>query len=400
MRICRTLCFGRLIDSFSVMSFSAVKESSRQPPVSPEQKRLEYPTCPADVHELGPTVSEVLSRQWLPYVPCFLLSHVLIPGGFADLTPENSTVDYFESEFESVELLGSGKFSDVYQALWKQDGRTYAIKKSKIAFRSLKQRDRCINELRLVSMLRKNPHCVTYHKAWEQKGHSYIMMEFCQEGTLKSLEVAPYSTVDPAGEEELWNILGQIALGLKTIHDNCLVHFDLKPSNIFIDSASTIKIGDFGLLTRLSGTGQEFEPGMEGDFTYMPHEVLNPSAPGAAPVGTPVDIFSLGIVMFELASSTSLSTLPSRLRVLTCSLDIEPPPTGPLWLSLRSDISAHLPPPLRDSELGQLIIAMCHSDPRKRPSCTQILSHKRVLAQLKPWAISMLTREVRNWQLS
>ncbi len=158
-------------------------------------------------------------------------------------------------------------------------------------------------------------------------------------------------------EEDLWRSLMQMALGLKHIHDHHLLHLDLKPSNVFI-ADQALKLGDYGRMIRV---GAEFEPGMEGDCKYIPLEVLQ-NAAELAPVGPPADVFALGMTMFELTTN------------------IEPPSVGENWLRMRSgQLHTYVPEAhQRSAELVEMLAAMCAQDPRKRPSCDQILSHKRI----------------------
>jgi membrane-associated tyrosine- and threonine-specific cdc2-inhibitory kinase len=273
-----------------------------------------------------------------------------------DLTPENSTVDYFESEFTSIELLASGKFGEVFKAVNRHDQKPYAIKRTKHPFRSLKQRERAIQEVRFVASLKRHPHCVAYLQAWEQRGHFYIQMELCNGGSLQGyLDKLPEAELVP--EDDVWRSLMQMTLGLKQIHDHQLLHLDLKPSNVFI-ADSLLKLGDYGRMIRM---GADFEPGMEGDCKYIPLEVLQ-NTPELPPVGPAADVFALGMMLFELTTN------------------IEPPSVGENWLRMRSgQIHTYIPETHgRSADLIEMISALCQQDPRKRPTCDQILSHKRI----------------------
>lgn len=85
--------------------------------------------------------------------------------------------------------------------------------------------------------------------------------------------------------------------GLQHIHNAGFVHLDMKPSNILIDFEGTLKIGDFGMATALPA---EKGPDFEGDREYLAYEVLR------GEIDTSADIFSLGLIMLEIAANVKL----------------------------------------------------------------------------------------------
>lgn len=73
----------------------------------------------------------------------------------------------------------------------------------------------------------------------------YIQMEFCEKSTLRTaIDVGLYKDTD-----RMWRLFREIVEGLAHIHQQGMIHRDLKPVNIFIDSNDHVKIGDFGLAT-------------------------------------------------------------------------------------------------------------------------------------------------------
>ena len=133
-----------------------------------------------------------------------------------------------------------------------------------------------------------------------------------------------------------------------------MVHYDIKPSNIFFVSnarwGTICKIGDFGL----AGDIGSVDDGQEGDTAYMPNELLSTCVkhPGA-------DIFSLGVTLYELAASATWSL----------------PREGARWHDLRSGL--HIPelPKRRSESLVQLIQAMLRPNAEERPSAEDISEH-------------------------
>ncbi|XP_049848556.1 uncharacterized protein LOC126315348 [Schistocerca gregaria] len=160
----------------------------------------------------------------------------------------------------------------------------------------------------------------------------YIQMEYCTEKTLRDLIDMPQSGekgVVEMSEDQRWKLFRQIVEGLNHIHSQGIIHRDLKPSNVFIDSSGDVKIGDFGLAVtygQRTGTdvahwsslnSREKRKAQWGELTTGVGTPLY-LAPEQDCVGVQynekVDIYSLGIIFFELF--TSFSTAMERTLVL------------------------------------------------------------------------------------
>lgn len=117
--------------------------------------------------------------------------------------------------------------------------------------------------------------------------------------------------------------------GLQSIHEAGIIHLDFKPANILVNYEGQLKIGDFGLATRWpAARGIEGE----GDRRYIAPEILN------GKYDKPADVFSLGLIMFEIASNVWL------------------PDNGPHWLALRQGNFCAVPTgPLTGSEADALV---------------------------------------------
>lgn len=138
---------------------------------------------------------------------------------------------------------------------------------------------------------------VYFIEAWDFNNYYYIMTEFCEGGTLFDfLEENKHYKID---EFRIWKILIEILNGLKFIHLKNYLHLDLKPANIFITFEGSLKIGDFGLATKLPILEKDFD--LEGDRNYIAPELINDK------IYTPfADIFSLGLIILEIAANIIL----------------------------------------------------------------------------------------------
>ncbi|XP_066464517.1 eIF-2-alpha kinase GCN2 isoform X2 [Eleutherodactylus coqui] len=156
----------------------------------------------------------------------------------------------------------------------------------------------------------------------------YIQMEYCEKSTLRD-------TIDQGlylDSNRLWRLFREILDGLAYIHEQGMIHRDLKPVNIFLDSEDHVKIGDFGLATDhpayKTESTQDEDQG-RGDFAKVdPEEKLtgmvgtalyvSPEVQGntKASYNQKVDLFSLGIILFEM-SYIPMDTSSERISVLS-----------------------------------------------------------------------------------
>ncbi|KAF4083863.1 hypothetical protein AMELA_G00122190 [Ameiurus melas] len=157
----------------------------------------------------------------------------------------------------------------------------------------------------------------------------YIQMEYCEKSTLRD-------TIDQGLYQDcsrLWRLFREILDGIAYIHEQGMIHRDLKPVNIFLDSRDHVKIGDFGLATdhpastasgilevedNCSGLILKSDPtgnmtGMVGTALYVSPEVQGNTK---ATYNQKVDLFSLGIILFEM-SYRPMTTASERITVLS-----------------------------------------------------------------------------------
>lgn len=211
---------------------------------------------------------------------------------------------------KNLKYLGTGEFSIAYECLF-QDQK-FAIKRSKkqiIGKLERKTINREIEALRMLTSVKDNEdinlkeqdegkeYLVYFIEAWDFNNFFYIMTEFCEGGTLFDfLEENKNYKID---EFRIWKILIEILNGLKFIHLKNYLHLDLKPANIFITFEGSLKIGDFGLATKLPILEKDFD--LEGDRNYIAPELINDK------IYTPfADIFSVGLIILEIATNIIL----------------------------------------------------------------------------------------------
>lgn len=154
---------------------------------------------------------------------------------------------YFEQCFEVLAKIGEGSFGEVFKVRSKEDGRLYAIKKSIQLYRGESYRQERLEEVRRYEQFSGHENCITLYQAWEQGDLLYMQLELCQ-GSLDSF----LEQHNQMSEARIWNILVDLLLALKALHDQNLIHLDVKLDNVMISQDNVCKLGDFGLVIDLN----------------------------------------------------------------------------------------------------------------------------------------------------
>jgi eukaryotic-like serine/threonine-protein kinase len=187
--------------------------------------------------------------------------------------------------------IGAGGMSTVYRAFDTVLERQVAIK---IMHREIAsdsdQLERFRREARAVAQL-NHPHVVGVIDAGEDDGTPYIVFEYVEGETLKD-RIRRYGRL-PVGEAVAYAI--EIARALGAAHEHQIVHRDVKPQNVLIDEEGTAKVTDFGIARSLTEEGLTADGRVLGTTDYVsPEQALGQD------VGPQSDLYSLGVVMFEM----------------------------------------------------------------------------------------------------
>lgn len=141
------------------------------------------------------------------------------------------------------EHIGRGEFSDVYKVINKQNNNVYACK---IISKSISDQqrmktsiDREIKIMKTVDSL----YIVKFVDYFEDENSYYLIMEYCQRGTLLNMLVKGHGTTNDVAKRLFYQIL----LGLSALHSAKIAHLDIKPENIYLDENENVKIGDFSI---------------------------------------------------------------------------------------------------------------------------------------------------------
>jgi NIMA (never in mitosis gene a)-related kinase len=278
----------------------------------------------------------------------------------------------FSKDFEVLEELYRSSTGSVFTVKFKYDGRVYVIKERKIA--ELGKRKDILNEVKLLQQLRHTNivACEGWFREMTDNGSSssqnklYIILEFCPNGDLfkfiesrkrlisiRALDSNKFTRGSGFFEEkEIWFIFHQICLGLKHLHENGIIHRDIKTLNILISSNyTTYKISDLGVSRQIS-ENTLFLNTFYGTPFYLSPELIENKA-----YNEKTDIWSLGVILYELSA-------------------LKAPFAGRTFVELTQKIAScefEQIPSFYSHWMRQLISRILVREYQKRPSISQIV---------------------------
>jgi predicted ATPase len=278
--------------------------------------------------------------------------------------PETRTTEREESpdltgrtlgSYEVLSLLGSGGMGDVYLARDSRLARNVAIKLLRHEHRFDAERIRRFErEARAASAL-CHPNIVAIFDIGVSDAGRFIVMELVEGHTLRQVlsQGAVPASIPPIG--------GQIAKALAAAHASGIVHRDIKPENLILRSDGYVKVVDFGLARLIRDTGAEAGLASEthagrilGTARYMSPEQSRGEASAA-----PSDVFSLGIIFYEMATGCHPFLADSLLGTIH-AINSQAP-------AVPSSLNANISIALED-----LILAMLEKDTESRPTAAEV----------------------------
>ncbi len=255
--------------------------------------------------------------------------------------------------YDIVAELGRGGMGVVYKGYEPALNRYVAIK---VLADSLAHdesvKERFLREARSMAAL-NDPHIIQIYFIGEDAGQTFFVMEFVEGESLGSLlkregKLAP---------EQAARVIFQTAQGLATAHDKGVIHRDIKPGNLMIGARGQVKIADFGIAL----VTQDFSKKLTstGEFVGTPG-YLSPEVCLGKPVDQRSDIFSLGIVLFEMLTGRMPFTDESPLGLMLEVVKAEIPDVRQLNQQV-------------DPELSRILAKMIAKEPADRyQSCQEL----------------------------
>jgi serine/threonine-protein kinase len=261
--------------------------------------------------------------------------------------------------FEMLAELGRGGMAVVYRARQTDLERTVALKVLPPEL-SLDQSyiARFRQEARSAAGL-EHPHIVPIYEVGAADGFQYIAMKYIAGRTLKEVVQERGALTIP----EAATALEQVADALNYAHSQGVIHRDIKPSNIMVAQNGWVYLADFGLARGLVTSGLTMAGTVMGTPEYMSPE----QAQGLATIGPPTDIYSLGVVLYELLTGNMPFLADTPMGMLVARLQYAPRPPreyrGDLPMPVEDVIMRALArkPEARYPTAGALVQALKHA---------------------------------------
>ena len=263
--------------------------------------------------------------------------------------------------------LGHGGMGVVFRALDSRLGRPVAIKFLSSALADASTRRRFQREAQTASSL-SHPHILTVHDVGEFEGEQFLVTELASGGTLADWMHGTHDW------REIVELMVGVADGLATAHEAGILHRDIKPANILITGSGYAKLADFGLakvtetesddsMTRLGAT--RTVPGVIlGTVAYM-----SPEQAAGRTVDARGDVFSFGILLYELVTGRLPFSGPSTVETMHAIIHDAPPPvpdTVPAPLRMIIEKALEKKPAERYQSMRDLVVDFAPSAAAER----------------------------------
>lgn len=222
--------------------------------------------------------------------------------------------------YRIINQIGQGGMATVYKAYQPSMDRNVAIKvlPGQLA-ESAEFTQRFQQEARIIANL-EHPHILPVFDFGESDGVTYFVMRFLEGGTLKDR-----MKDGPLPWDEIDRLFTQLAKALGYAHDRGIVHRDLKPANALIDSNGNLFLTDFGIAKLLESASPRLT---QTDAVMGTPAYISPEQAQALTVDRRSDIYSLGIILYEMVTGRVPFTADTPLAVILKHIsDPLPPPT-------------------------------------------------------------------------
>lgn len=261
--------------------------------------------------------------------------------------------------YQDLEAIGGGGFSTVYQAGDPRHGRTVAIKVLDIDGVDDRARRLFTRECQTMGRVSQHPNIVTiFDSGFASTGEPYLVMPYYPGGSCGSL----VKQRGPMSVSEVLQTGVEIASALESAHRAHIVHRDVKPDNLFVDSYDKRMLGDFGISAfATADSAAETTVGMSFTPSHASPEVLREKEPGPQ-----ADLYSLGSTMYTLLTGTNAFTANS---------------IGSLIMKVLTEPYAPIPRTDIPTALHEVIADLMQKDPTNRPTSAADVARRLQMIQ-------------------
>jgi len=259
--------------------------------------------------------------------------------------------DFAIKKYAKGKMLGKGGFAKCFEVTNLDNKKVLAAKIIvKSSLTKSRARQKLISEIKIHKSLH-HTNIVGFEHVFEDQENVYILLELCTNQTLNEL----LKRRKRLTELEVQCYMVQIINAMKYLHANRVIHRDLKLGNLFLSEKMEIKVGDFGLATKLEFDGEKKRT-ICGTPNYIAPEILD----GKVGHSYEVDVWSIGVIMYTM---------------LVGKPPFETPDVKTTYKKIRMNsysFPEHVP--LSDSAKS-LITKILNLDPSRRPTLDEMLEH-------------------------
>ena len=257
-------------------------------------------------------------------------------------------------KYKRLKYLGKGSYGAAILVELRSDPKQkFVIKEIVIGHLKEDEQAAARKEAEVLHQM-QHSNITMYVESFVENSKLYIVMEHADGGDLATMIAKRKKTNTRWSENEIMRIFVQICLALKHVHEHNILHRDLKSQNIFLTSKGLVKLGDFGIAKVLDSTEDQARTQI-GTPYYLSPEICE-----SLPYGRQSDIWSLGVVLFELLTFElpfQAQSLPALIRRI-CSQD-------PAFDKIHSSYGSNI--------LG-LVRKLLKRNPSDRPTLQQVVS--------------------------
>jgi serine/threonine protein kinase len=265
-------------------------------------------------------------------------------------TGDSSIGEIIAGHYRIIKELGRGGLGVVYKALDIRLGRVVALKVLSHDF-DAESKQRFLNEARIASSV-NHPNIVRTFDFVQDANRACVIADYVEGSNLEAF-IAERGPIDTQSALE---IIQQAGRGLEYLHQHGIIHRDVKPSNILISTNGSVLLSDLGLAIP-SGTLTLNDTGIAGTPAYM-----SPEQAVGGKVDASSDVFSLGIVLYEMLTGQHPFSTGSNENTLRSIVESSPKP-------------AHQLNPAVPEPVAEVLVKALEKEPQKRfRSCTEFLA--------------------------
>ena len=230
-----------------------------------------------------------------------------------EIPPSDTNLGRRLGSYELLQRIGEGGMGVVYRARHVDSGEELAIKLIKRGMDTDSVLRRFYNERRILEGLNHHNIAKILDAGATPDGLPYFVMEY-----IAGKPISQYCDLNKLSIDARLRLFEKVCAAVQCAHESNVIHRDIKPENILVTAEGEPKLLDFGIAKVLSSVSPTQDPTLTIVPVMTPH-YASPEQARGAPVTPASDIYSLGVLLFELlVGSLSLSRLPEVRRRHSC----------------------------------------------------------------------------------